>query len=204
MVTFLISLIIIVLFAVSPLWCEEVDHLLVKQELQESYSGIETYEADFIQHNYWPELDTSLESKGKIYYNNTNLKLEYSDPEGQFLLLDGLIVTMYEPSSNQAIISAGSEIDLRPGTLISRYWQDSLLVSCEEAGEAVLVVMKTEAGEKVHFLIENKLIIELAYSDLDSNRVTYEFQEEKLNQDLPGGVFEVILPDDVNLIDTRE
>ena len=130
MVTCLTKCLIIVFISFSGLWGLDKRAEDLKQELLDNYSTIRTFEADFNQQNYWQELDKELNSKGKIYFNNDNLKLDYTKPEGQFLILDSLQVTMYDPSSNQAIISSSSEIDIRPRSIILKYWQDSLLVSC--------------------------------------------------------------------------
>ena len=111
---------------------------------------------------------------------------------------------MYDPGSNQAIISASNEIDIRPRSIILKYWQDSLLVSCKREKNRAEVELRTETGDQIGFLVENSLITQLNYSDADSNRVTYSFSKAELNQDLPEKIFEVILPENVNLLDTRK
>ncbi len=199
-----IKIILTILCAISLLFSAEADPENLKQKLLDAYSGINTFEAEFVQNNFWPELDKELISYGKIYFDNDHLKLAYTDPEGQFLVLDSLIVTMFDPNSNQAIISASSEIDIRPRSIIKNYWQDSLLVSFQQKLETADIELRTEAGDRISFHTENTLITELTYSDADSNRVTYKFSELRLNQALPENVFDIILPDDVNLLDTRE
>jgi len=198
------KLLIILFAALSLLWCEEIDPDIVKQNLIEHYSSIETYQADFEQSNYWQELELELNSFGKIFYNRSYLKLQYEDPEGQFLLLDSLYVTMYDPGSNQAIISSGSEIDIRPLSIISRYWDNSLIQSLELVNDTTYVSLKTINDEFIEFGVYDNRILELIYADLDKNRVKYRFRNEQINLKLPAGVFDVQLPEDVNLIDNRQ
>jgi outer membrane lipoprotein-sorting protein len=195
---------IFILLGFTGLWCLENPAEDLRKELLENYSTIETFEAEFRQLNYWQELDTELTSTGKIYFDNDNLKLEYSSPAGQFLILDSLQVTMYDPGSNQAIISSSKEIDIRPRSIILKYWQDSLLVSCKRNMNKAEVELRTEAGDQIGFLVENNLITELSYTDTDSNRVIYSFSTIELNKLLPVEIFEVKLPEDVNLLDTRK
>jgi outer membrane lipoprotein-sorting protein len=196
---------LIIFFAVIPfLWCEEIDPEMVKQNLIEHYTRIETYQADFQQANYWQELDLKLNSSGKIFYNRSYLKLQYEDPEGQFLLLDSLYVTMYDPGSNQAIIASGSEIDIRPLAIISRYWDNSLLQSLEQANDTTYVSLKTANDEFIDLVVYDNRILELIYADLDKNWVKYRFRNERINAKLPPELFEVHLPEDVNLIDNRQ
>ncbi|MCK4311827.1 MAG: hypothetical protein KAW88_03725, partial [Candidatus Cloacimonetes bacterium] len=79
---------------------EEIyENILIK------YSSIKTYEANFLQENYWKELDTFKQSFGKIYYDSSHLLLDYEEPQGQKLLIANSDITIYEPSSNQALIS---------------------------------------------------------------------------------------------------
>jgi outer membrane lipoprotein-sorting protein len=204
MATFLIRLGLILLIGFSSLCCEEINPDILRQNMIDTYSNIDTYKADFIQNNYWEEIDVSLDSAGKIFFDNHNLKLEYNDPEGQFLILDSLMVTMYEPTSNQAIISSSAEIDIRPISLISKYWQDSFLISCDAFDDTTEIVMKTEFEETITFYVKDNWIIQLTYIDLDSNRVTYKFSKAEIDNPLPEHIFEIILPEDVNLLDTRE
>ena len=84
MVTSRIKVSIILLLCFTGLMCLENSAADMRKELLDNYSSIKTFEAEFKQHNYWQEMDTELISKGKIYFDNDNLKLEYSDPVGQF------------------------------------------------------------------------------------------------------------------------
>lgn len=204
MVTCRIKLFTLILVVFSGLFAQLDEAEDLKQILLDNYSNINTFEAEFQQHNYWHDLDTELFSKGDIYFNNTHLKLAYRDPVGQFLILDSLQVTIYDPASNQALISSSSEIDIRPRSIIHKYWQDSLIVSIKQEANKADVSLRTEAGDQINFHTEDEIITELSYTDADSNRVTYRFSEIKLNEELPDGIFTVKLPEDVNLLDTRQ
>jgi len=180
----------------------ELDDL--KQQLIDHYSEIITYQAEFQQLNYWQELDISKSSSGAITYDRYNLKLDYGDPTGQFLLLDTLSVTMYDPGSNQAFITDSFEMDIRPIALIMKYWGNSVVSILESDENRIKLELNTNAEETIQFTISDNRVIQLTYFDLEKNSVTYSFSNERMNEPLPQGIYLIELPEDVNLIDTRQ
>ena len=172
-------------------------------DLIEKYDSIKTYEADFIQENFWKEIDAAKTSYGKIYYDSSFLLLEYSEPEGQKLLIDSLSVTIYDAASNQVLISNKNDYELKPISIISEYWQNSQKELIENSENGTQIKLITPDNEQIFVLIKDNLIIEIQIFDNSENMVKYSFSAEKINKPILQIIFELNLPEDVNVIDNR-
>ena len=168
-----------------------------------TYSTIDTYGTSFVQENYWEEIDIHKTSEGKLYYDNKNLLMNYSQPNGQKLLINENSVTMYDPVSGQAIISDKIEIELRPDKLISHYWDMSEKELIDQFDDTVKIKLLTPQEEKIIITISNNIITEFNIIDKNKNFVIYKFSDIKINKALPDKIFELILPENTNIIDTR-
>ena len=196
--------ILILLFSFSAFILAQDDILnKIHLDLVEKYDSIKTYEADFVQENFWKEIDTAKTSYGKIYYDSSFLLLEYSEPEGQKLLIDSLCVTIYDAASNQVLISNKNDYELKPIFIISEYWKNSQkeLIDNNENGAQIKLI--TPENEQVIVRIKDNLIIEIQIFDNSENMVKYSFYAEKMNKQLSQKIFELNLPKDVNVIDNR-
>ena len=171
--------------------------------LQTKYDSIKTFQSDFEQLNFWIELDVQKKSYGKIYYDETKLLLDYSEPAGQKMLIDSTTVTIYDSTSNQALISNKVETELRPIKFISLYWENSQKEIIEQNEDYWKIKISTQFEENILVEIKNYLITGFTFFDKEGNSVQYNFLNEKINEQLPENVFELILPKDVNIIDNR-
>jgi len=185
------------LFAQSELLDE------IYQNLQTNYDSIRTFQSDFEQVNFWKELDIQKKSHGKIYYDESKLLLNYFEPAGQKMLIDSTTVTIYDSTSNQALISNKVETELRPIKFISLYWEDSEKEIVEQNENYWKIKISTQFEENIIVEIKNYLITGFTFFDKERNSVQYNFLNEKINEQLPENVFELILPEDVNIIDNR-
>ncbi len=176
---------------------------IIYEEVLITYSTIHTYEANFVQENYWEEIDVYKTSEGKLYYNKENLLMNYSIPEGQKLLIKENSMTMYDPISEQAIISDEIELELRPDKLISHYWDISEKELIEQFNDTIKIKLLTPEEEKIVITITNSIVTEFNIMDKNSNFVIYEFSDIQINKALPDKIFELNLPEETNIIDTR-
>ncbi len=192
-------IIIILLFSCQQNQAEELEDIY--QSIVITYSKIKFYEADFEQENYWKELDITQTSQGKIYFDMDNFLMQYFQPEGQFLLIRNDIVTMYDAASNQAMITKNMDIELRPLNLITDYWEHSSKKLDFAEDDLIKLTFITQNADQISIVLENHLLAELLILDENGNFVLYKFKNEKINKDLPIGIFEIDLPEDANLID---
>ena len=175
----------------------------IYEEVLITYSTINTYEANFVQENYWEEIDVYKTSEGKLYYDEENLLMNYSKPVGQKLLINQNSMTMYDPISEQAIISDEIEIELRPDKLISHYWDISEKELIDQFNDTIKIKLLTPEEEKIIITITNNIVTEFNIMDKNKNFVIYKFSDILINKALPDKIFELTLPEDTSIIDTQ-
>lgn len=202
MVTYLNKLLLLFLFP-TLLIANDLTLEKVYDEVLITYSTIYTYEASFVQVNYWDEIDVYKTSEGKLYYDKENLLMDYSQPVGQKLLINENSMTMYDPVSEQAIISDKIELELRPDKLISHYWDISKKELLDQFDDTIKIKLQTPEEEKIIIVISNKFITEFNIVDKNENYVIYKFSDIQINKELPDSIFELILPEGTSIIDTR-
>jgi len=202
MVTYLNKLL---LFLLLPTLLIATDNTLENtyENILITYSTAYTYEAKFIQENYWAEINIDKISEGKLYYNKENLLMDYSQPDGQKLLINEEYMTMYDPIADQAMISDEFDIELRPDKLISHYWDISEKAIIDKFDDTIKIKLKTPQEENIIITISNKLVTEFNIVDENGNFVIYKFYNIKINEGLPENIFELTLPESTNIFDTR-
>jgi|AntAceMinimDraft_16_1070373.scaffolds.fasta_scaffold00138_8 outer membrane lipoprotein-sorting protein len=168
-----------------------------------TFSSLNTYEASYLQINYWEEIDIYKSSVGKLYYDKENFLMDYSQPDGQKLLINKNSMTMYDPVAEQAIISDEFEMELRPDKFISHYWDISEKELVEQFDNTIKIKLLTPQEEKIIITISNKMIVEFDIMDKNKNYVIYKFSDIQINKILPDKIFELILPKETSIIDTR-
>ncbi|MCK4979633.1 MAG: outer membrane lipoprotein carrier protein LolA, partial [Candidatus Delongbacteria bacterium] len=195
----------ILLFLLLPtlLIANEIALEKVYEEVLLTYSIIYSYEASFLQINYWDEIDVYKSSEGKLYYNKENLLMDYSQPMGQKLLVEENSMTMYDSVAEQAIISNKVEIEIRPDKLISHYWDISKKELLDQSDDTIKIKLQTPEEEKIVITISNKFITEFNIVDINKNYVIYKFSDIRINKELPENIFDLTLPEDTSIIDTR-
>ena len=87
--------------------------------------------------------------------------------------------------------------------LISEYWDVSKKELIESDSINYKIKLVTSDSQQIEVNIKNFLITEFTINDVDENRVTYKFYNEKINKNLPENIFEITLPEDTNIIDNR-
>ena len=192
------------LFLVQVLFAKSDKLNEIYSELQKRYAAIFSFQAEFEQINFWKELAVEKKSHGKIFYNKNFLLLDYSEPAGQKMLVDTLAVTVYDSTSNHALISDKIDTELRPDKFIALYWNDAEKKILENTPDFSRVELISGTGEKIVVEIENNLIVGFTFFDDAGNYVKYEFRNIVLNKSISAEIFQMNLPKDVNIIDRRE
>jgi len=202
MVTYLNKILLFILLPIL-LIASEKSLDTIYEDVLITYSTINTYETYFVQDNYWEEIDVYNSSEGKLYYDKENLLMDYSEPIGQKLLINENNMTMYDPVSEQAIISDKIEIEFRPDKLISHYWDMSEKELIDQFNSTIRIKLLTPEEEKIIITISNNVVTEFNIIDKNGNFVIYKFSDIQINKALPDKIFELILPKGTNIIDTR-
>ena len=203
MATLNIRILVLIMLAASGLQAENGRLNRLYENLKANYSLVETYQAEFRQENFWPEMNLQKISRGSIFYDKSRLLLKYDEPQGQLLLLDSLGVLLYDPASERAIYLEKMETELRPLSFLALYWDNSEKTITALADNSFDIHLDTAAREQVIARAENNFIKELTYIDTAGNQVHYEFFNEQYNVVLPDKIFSVEIPPQVNVIDNR-
>ncbi|MCK4312498.1 MAG: hypothetical protein KAW88_07170, partial [Candidatus Cloacimonetes bacterium] len=103
----------------------------------------------------------------------------------------------------QALISNEINMELRPVKFISQYWDISRKELIEENEKSFKIKLFTPEKEQIFIHVNDSLITEFMILDEQGNSVIYKFSSEKFNTQLPESIFELNLPEDVNIIDNR-
>ena len=199
------KLLFLIAFTLVFITLTALDLDMIYDNIIEKYQAIETYQADFVQENYWSELEVNKISKGKVYYNKNYFLLSYSNPEGQFLLLSDNILTLIDLESNQMLITDNINQELRPDKLIISYWQNSIINFLLSADKYLIMLnIVTELGDSISVQLNDYLIKEFSFTDSSDNCVTYKFSNALLNMELSDSFFVLKIPEDIDIIDNRQ
>jgi len=202
MVTYL-NRILLILLLPTFLFANEVSLETIYENVLLTYSTIYSYKAEFVQENYWNEIDVHKTSEGKLYYNKENLLMDYTKPDGQKLQIKENSITMYDPNTEQVFISDQVDIELRPDKLISHYWDVSEKELLEKYEDTMKVQLLTPESEKIYITISNNLVVEFNIVDINQNFVIYKFSNILANKGLPAHIFDLDFPENTSVIDTR-
>ena len=185
------------LFTFSLFATEKTDKIFDK--LVNKYDSIKTFQADFVQTNYWKEIDETLVSRGKIYYNSKKLLLDYMKPKPQKMLLDTTSLIIWDIKENQAIITNNNTDISRPIDIIKKFWQNSKIIILEEKRN--FIKLKLVSDEQIIIVeLKNYIIKKMKIINRNGNFVKYSFENIKINKVIKNKLFDVKLPDDVNII----
>jgi len=202
MATYLNKILFILLFPVLLVANDKTLESIYEQILI-TYSTIYAYEAEFMQENYWNEINVCKTSEGKLYYNKENLLMDYIQPKGQKLQIKENSITMYDPVTEQAFISDQVDIELRPDKLISHYWDVSEKELIGKYEDTEIIQLMTPESEIILITITNSLVMEFNIVDINENFVNYKFSNILINKGLAESIFELNFPENTSVIDTR-
>jgi len=202
MVIYLNKILLIFLLP-TLLFANEENLETIYEQVLLRYSTVYSYEANFVQENYWNEIDVYKTSEGKLYYNKENLLMDYSQPDGQKLQIKDNSITMYDPNTEQVYISDKMDIELRPDKLISHYWDVSEKELIDKYEDTIKIQLLTLEFEKILITISNNLIVEFSIVDKNKNFVIYKFTNILINKALAKDIFEINFPESTSIIDTR-
>lgn len=176
----------------------------ILQKLDKKYK-IDIFSASFQQTNIWNDIEVTKKSEGEMFYNNERLILNYSNPEGQQLLLEGKKLSIYDRENNQLIISEIDDVitQIKPIEIIKYYWNKSEITIDETDTETIVsMIPQVEDIKKIVVYLDSKnfSIKKLMYFDLENNQVEFEFISENLNPKFDDQTFLLNLKENVNII----
>lgn len=216
-----LALVIISLF-VSASAGADMNAIQVAQKVQSLYDKTYTLKADFVQKATMKSLSISEQDNGVVYMKKDGkIRWDYKSPKKQLIVSDGKTIWFYMPSDNQVIIgSFAKSFKYKPTqtflTGMGRILEDfnvkfgNTKELSNTSGEYVLeLIPKNHTDEspakillsvnKKDFLIEKSTIV-----DRFGNITEIDFNNIKLNTNLPDKLFTFIPPKDVEIIHSPE
>ncbi len=197
-----IKIIIVLVLLNISVFSQAIELVDIYDQILITYSTIKTCSMDFLQENYWKEIDTFQQSKGKIYYDKDHFLIDYSEPAEQKLLVENDTYTIYEPSIKQAMITDNKKVELNPEKFISHYWDISEKELIEEEDDFIKIKLITPRNESIFLSLSNFYLIDVLIIAPTEDSVHYSFDNQKYNIDLADNIFEINFPDDTNIIDS--
>ena len=200
---------------VHPALAERLDEILV--EMQKAGNSLETLAADFVQTDHDYILKDEAVSEGKLYLHLPGrVRWEHSAPSPKVLLIVDELVRVYNPTANQVQeIKRGKSGSSFGGDLLVGFGKsnenigknyDATLV--EERDDAVVLklVPKPDSTASIFTAIELTLDKKTwtptrsVFHEPNRDRTDIRFDNVSLNEKLPGKIFELDLPADVEIL----
>jgi len=193
-------MIVVLVGSIVFLAADEIDEIY--DSVMDFYAEIISFQGDFEQINFWQTIDRTVISKGKIFYDSHRFLLQYSEPEGQKLLIDKDVMYLIDVSSKQVMITDEFDFELRPEKIIKNYWQESEKeIFPVEEGRGLRLITDEQT---IEVEMRNGEIEQIEIYETDGNKVTYRLSGESYNIDLEDKVFELDIPRDHAVIDLRK
>jgi outer membrane lipoprotein carrier protein len=174
--------------------------------LLDSFLAMKTFEADFVQENYYPGVD-SFSYKGKVYMQRGNKALwDYTEPD-EFYLLEAGSIMHYSAELKQAVKMKVdmSRIDDPAAVLLGillnvRSIPDTF--SVKEAGNIVTLTPTKDIGLKAIIIeITNGKLTSLSSADNSGNKISIKFLNVKQDAAIDTKVFAKTFPKGTSVIE---
>lgn len=177
----------------------------------ERHKHIQTFQADFLQRNIWPELDTEKYSEGTLYTKGNWIRMEYKSPDQELMIGNDERLLFYFPKERQVIFQNPNywQSLLSPSRFANEYINYCILDSMEsKQGRVVFYFTPTEEMSDftdivIMFSRADSLVSYFGYKDIYDNSVQYNFSNLKINQQIPDSLFFFEVPQGVKIIDQR-
>ncbi|MDR2869270.1 MAG: outer-membrane lipoprotein carrier protein LolA [Deferribacteraceae bacterium] len=170
-----------------------------KLPMLSAFMKINSLEADFVQENYYPGVD-SYSYKGKVYIKRGYKAIwDYEEPDEYYLLESGS-VTHYSAELKQAV---KMYVDM------SRFEDPSVMLlglmlnvrnvtdtfDVVEEGSLITLTPKNKMGlENIQIVVKNGQFSEISSADASGNRINIKFSNIKQNKAINDSVFLRALP----------
>ncbi len=185
----------------------------VVREVQRRYDATRDYSADFRQTTEYRTLNRRVDGAGRIFFSKPAKMLwRYREPAGQFVLSDGKHLYFYQPAERQVIKTALGAVfrsDLPLSFLLGigdleRDFRPESVESTEDGPRLKLSPRKANTGvRQVHLTVDpgNHDIRQVLIEDGGGNHWTFRFDNVRRGERLDPSVFELKVPQGVDIVE---
>jgi chaperone LolA len=188
----------------------------VLERAEQAYADVRSMEADFTQRVYVPLLETTIDSRGKMYHRAPDrFLMQFSDPAGDVVVADGSYAWMYYPSNDPRqvmrapLAQGGQQVDL----------QREFLSNASDRYTATRTGSETVGGRQTHALTlrprgpspyeevriwvdaENHLVRRFQITEANESVRTVELSNMRPNVTLDDSLFRFTPPPDAQVIE---
>lgn len=196
--------------AIEPPEREIVDPEGLLDRFDSRLERLASFKCDFTQINNYAAVAFADTFSGRLYARMpADFILRYSDPPGQFIRSDGLVLSMYVPENQQmveGVIYRDSD-DMNFFKLLRSYIgrSDAIVSKRAESAEARRVVLRPLDGSTLRELridLDTKILLPTRVEIVDENRnvSSYRLDSAEVDRTLDDEIFSPPLPDSVEII----
>lgn len=198
-----IKLLIIMCFGL--LWAQSTTEL--HNKLNARYEGLQSFQAEVKQTNYFSQIKKSIVYHGKLYFIPGRMVMHFEKPSVQRLHVSSGTAELFDAASNTLLRSKMLPEfgKMNPVEILQHYWSKSevSIVSSEKnITNLRLIPQKDPMIKELNAKVDatSGLVHSLGYSDASGNTVTYQFSNIRTNQSIPASVWSFSYPKDVQVI----
>jgi len=195
---------------------EESSGLTVISNLERRLQSIETMEADFV-HIYLPAYQTrGMEEKGHLYLQRPDrMRWDYREPERKSFLLKGNVLLSYFYEDKQLLRQPLEEEVIRESVLGLLAGKTRLfdlysaeIITREKKSQRVTLKLEPLKKQEISSLnlevdTSRWLIVRIVFFEATGVKQEFLFSHYKINPHLPARTFDIPVPPDWEIIDSR-
>lgn len=195
---------------------QEPSELTIISNLERRLHSIETLEADFV-HIYLPAYQNKgIEERGHLYLQRPDkMRWDYQEPERKSFLLKGNILLSYFYEDKQLIrqpleeeVIKESVLGLLAGKIRLLELYSAEIIAWERKTKRVTLKLKPLEKQEIsslHLELDTGrwLIVRMAFFEATGIRQEFLFSRYKINPHLSATTFDIPVPPDWEIIDSR-
>lgn len=186
------------------------------ESLVDRIKGLQTYQANFelrVNNENGRQLDLSegifsIQKPDKFRWDT---KREFE----QLIVADGRQIYTYDPDLEQVTLQNQSRLLADSPLLLLTSGANQIAqafkvteISTDNNPQGIIFLLQPRAEgaifESVHLLFEENRLVELLMSDTLGQKTTVRFSNIKINHEIEPSLFQFIVPEGVDLVDSRE
>jgi len=185
----------------------------IASQTEQKLRSLISFQAEFKQVYYSSSVSTPLTEYGTVYYKRPGLmKWAYTEPEEKTVLLTENKIQYYFPEDNQLLIQDTTDEEQSNNIMSlltgkTHILQDYDAETAEEyaAGSNYHIKLIPKYNDIDNFILldidkKSLFIIKATFFDWAGNKQEFIFSRIQINRDMPERTFDLIVPEDVEII----
>lgn len=173
--------------------------------IENFYDNINSARIDFSQFNHWENINKEKKSQGTAFLKDNRFLLKYDQPDGQYLKVTNDKIEIFDPQMKNLLIKKTkfNLTNLNISYYLKKY-KDKLKLKKNGDLSKIIITDTEESSAIIKIIItinnSNVNLKKLYYLDSKNNSVTYTIKSFQTDIFIPDKVFNIDLPEDVNII----